>query len=162
MIASNTLVLIIVIILMLVGIAGIIFPVLPGTGLIFIAIAAYGWYEGFQVITAKYLVLMGALTVLAISTSYLSTVWGAKYTGAGKAGMWGALLGLLIGIFVFPPAGLVLGPWIGAFIGEYLVNKEARKALLAGVGAVLGLFSGMLVNLIIALVMFGTFLYRVC
>lgn len=161
MAATNTLVLIIVVILMLVGIAGIIFPVLPGSGLIFIAIAAYGWYEGFQVITVKYLVVMGALTVLAMTLSYLSTVWGAKYTGAGRAGTWGAFLGLLAGLFVLPPAGMFLGPWIGAFIGEYLANKDARKALLAGVGAVLGLFSGMLVHLIIALIMVGTFLYRV-
>ncbi|MEQ8174448.1 MAG: DUF456 domain-containing protein [Syntrophomonadaceae bacterium] len=161
MITTNTLVLIIVIILMLVGIAGIIFPVLPGSGLIFIAIAAYGWYEGFQVITGKYLVVMGALTVLAMTLSYLSTVWGAKYTGAGKAGTWGALLGLLVGLFILPPAGMVLGPWIGAFIGEFIANKDAKKALLAGVGAVLGLFSGMLIHLIIALIMVGTFLYRV-
>lgn len=161
MTATNTLVLIIVVVLMLVGIAGIIFPVLPGSGLIFIAIAAYGWYEGFQVITVKYLVVMGALTVLAMTLSYLSAVWGAKYTGAGRAGTWGALLGLLVGLFVLPPAGIVLGPWIGAFIGEYLANKDARKALLAGAGAVLGLFSGMLVHLIIALIMVGTFLYRV-
>lgn len=161
MITTNTLVLIIVIILMLVGLAGIIFPVLPGSGLIFIAIAAYGWYEGFQVITVKYLVLMGALTVLAMTLSYLSTVWGAKHTGAGKAGTWGALLGLLVGLFVLPPAGMVLGPWIGAFIGEYIANKDAKKALLAGIGAVLGLFSGMLVHLVIALIMVGTFLYRV-
>lgn len=161
MIATNTLVLIIVVILMLVGIAGIIFPVLPGTGLIFVAIAAYGWYEGFNLISVKYLVVMGALTVLAMTLSYLSTLWGAKYTGAGKGGMWGALLGLMVGIFVLPPAGLVLGPWIGAFLGEYLAHKDAKKALLAGAGAVLGLFSGMLVHLIIALIMVGTFLYRV-
>jgi Protein of unknown function (DUF456). len=72
---------------------GSYFRFYPARGLIFVAIAAYGWYEGFQVITVKYLVVMGALTVLAMTLSYLSTVWGAKYTGAGKAGTWGLCWG---------------------------------------------------------------------
>lgn len=158
---SQSIVLGIVILLMLVGLVGIVFPVLPGSGLIFVSIAAYGWYEGFQVISVKYLAVMGALTVLAMAMSYISALWGAKLTGAGRAGSWGALLGTIAGVFVFPPLGLLLGPLIGAFIGEYIVKKEAGKAAAAGLGAVVGVFSGMFVHLIIALIMFISFLFRV-
>lgn len=159
--ASQSIVLGIVILLILVGIVGIIFPVLPGSGLIFVSIAAYGWYEGFQVISVKYLAVMGALTVFAMAMSYISALWGAKLTGAGRAGAWGALLGAVIGVFVFPPLGLLLGPFIGAFIAEFIVKGEARKAAVAGMGAVVGVFSGMFLHLIIALIMFISFLVRV-
>ncbi len=158
---SQSIVLGIVILLMLVGIVGIIFPVLPGSGLVFVAIAAYGWYEGFQVISVKYLAVMGALTVFAMAMSYISALWGAKLTGAGRAGSWGALLGLIIGLFIFPPLGLVLGPLVGAFLGELIVKGDARQAALAGLGAVVGVFSGMFIHLIIALIMFITFLLKV-
>ncbi|HWP97861.1 MAG TPA: DUF456 family protein [Syntrophomonadaceae bacterium] len=157
----HTVILAFVILLMAAGLIGIVIPVLPGVGLIWIAMAAYGWYEGFHIITVQYLILMGVLVLMAIGLSYLSTMWGARYTGASKAGAWGAFLGSLIGVWVLPPLGLLLFPWLGAFVGEYIANQDPGKAALAGVGAVIGLFSGMLIHLLIGLVMLITFLIRV-
>lgn len=157
----KTVILTAVILTMLIGLAGIIFPVLPGVGLIWIAMTGYGWYEGFHIITWKYLAFMGALMVLALIFSYLSTLWGAKYTGAGRAGAWGAVLGSLVGIWILPPLGMVLFSWLGAFAGEYFCNNDPGKAARAGIGAVIGLFSGMFVHFIIGLVMVISFLLRV-
>lgn len=158
---TATAVLVVAIVLMLVGVAGTVIPLLPGIPIIFVAIAAYGWYEGFQVINAQYLVILAGLTVLSIFVDYLSSTMGASYFGSSKYGVWGAFLGTLIGLFVFPPLGIFIGPWLGAALGEYAAKKDWSQAFKAGIGTVIGLFSGIVVNLILALVMFVSFLVKV-
>jgi hypothetical protein len=150
--------LIIVMILLLLGIGGTILPLLPGIPLMFVSIAAYGWYEGFNTITPKYVCILAALTVISLIVDYLSTVLGAKYFGSSKKGMWGALLGTFIGLFLFPPLGLLLGPFLGAMIGEYIEIQDVEKAVKIGVGTVVGLFSGMVFKLVLAIGMFVSFL----
>ncbi len=150
--------LIIVMILLLLGIGGTILPLLPGIPLMFVSIAAYGWYEGFNIITPKYICILAALTVISLIVDYLSTVMGAKYFGSSKKGMWGALLGTFIGLFLFPPLGLLLGPVLGAMIGEYIEIQDVEKAVKIGVGTVVGLFSGMVFKLVLAIGMFVSFL----
>ncbi|MDD2621031.1 MAG: DUF456 family protein, partial [Syntrophomonadaceae bacterium] len=70
---TQILVLIGVLILIILGIAGTVLPLIPGIPLIFVSIAAYGWYEGFHVVTPKYLVIMAGLTVIAVFVEYLSS-----------------------------------------------------------------------------------------
>lgn len=158
--ASNIIMLIVVFVLILVGIAGTLIPLLPGIPLIFISIAAYGWYEGFQQITPKYLVILGAITVLSVIIDYLSTALGAKYAGSSKKGVWGAFIGTFVGAIFFPPLGILIGPWLGAFIGEYIELQDVGAAVKTGFGTVLGLFSGMVFNLILALIMLISFTIR--
>ncbi|MDD4802821.1 MAG: DUF456 domain-containing protein [Syntrophomonas sp.] len=142
----------------LLGIAGTFVPMLPGIPLIFIAIAAYGWHEGFQNVTARYLVIIAAITVLSLFVDYLSTYLGAKYFGSSKKGLIGAVLGSFIGLFLFPPLGLLIGPWVGAILGEFLEGNDWNKALRSGLGAVIGLFTGVAFKLVLSAAIFISFL----
>ncbi|MBC7075041.1 MAG: DUF456 domain-containing protein [Syntrophomonadaceae bacterium] len=154
----DILITVIAVILVLVGFAGTILPLLPGIPLIFLAIAGYGWYEGFKAITVEYLLVMAGLTVLSVIVDYISSVLGARYFGSSKKGIWGALLGTFIGIFLFPPVGILLGPWLGAVIGEYFEQHDINKAMKVGIGTVVGLFSGMIFKIMVGLVMTASFL----
>lgn len=155
----HTAVLIIVLVIMITGIAGTFLPVLPGIPLIFAAIAAYGWYEGFHAVTARYLVIMGGLAILSLFIDYLATYWGAKYYDSSKMGLYGAVLGSVAGLFVFPPLGLLVCPWLGAIIGELIQGNNWDKALRSGTGAVIGLFSGIACKIVIGLGMIISFLF---
>jgi len=152
---------VITIILILIGIAGTIFPFLPGVPVIFIAIVGYGWYEGFNVIDVRYLLIMGGITVLALLVDYLSSVMGAKYFGSSKKGIWGALIGTFIGIFFIPPFGIIVGPWLGAVVGEYWELNDINRALKVGLGTVVGLLSGMFFKIVLALIMTITFVIKI-
>lgn len=154
----NTGAVVLAIIFILIGIGGIFIPVVPGIPLIFIAILAYGWYEGFQHISAYYIAFMAALTVLALLVDYFSATLGAKYFGSSKYGIYGALLGTLLGIVIFAPVGIFLGPFLGALIGEMLAGKDINIAAKTSLGTIIGLFSGIAFNLILGLVMFISFL----
>ena len=117
------------VILMLVGVAGTILPVLTGIVLVFLTIAAYGWYEGFQQISAHYLIILAGLTLLSVFVSYLSAVWGAKYFGSSKTGTWGAVLGMLAGLFVSHRWASLWVLFYGAIIGEYIQRQDLAVSL---------------------------------
>lgn len=155
---TDSLVLGLAIILILVGVAGTILPALPGVVLIFLTVAAYGWYEGFHVITANYLIILAGLTLLSMLVHYLSAVWGAKQYGSSKYGSWGAIIGMLLGLFIFPPLGIFIGAFLGALVGEYFTCNSWEKAARAGLGTIVGLFSGMIFNMALALGMLISFL----
>ncbi|MGI5921525.1 MAG: DUF456 domain-containing protein [Syntrophomonadaceae bacterium] len=149
-----------VILLILVGVAGTVVPFLPGVPLVFLGIAAYGWYEGFNLITARYLIVLASLTILSIVMDYVSSVMGAKLFGSSKQGTWGALLGTVAGIFFFPPLGLLVGPLAGAIIGETLAGNDLNKAVKVGLGTVAGLFTGMIFNIVLVAGMIISFLIK--
>jgi hypothetical protein len=140
--------------------AGTVVPFIPGIPLMFIGIAAYGWYDNFQTIDAQYLIVLACLTLLSVFMDYLSTMLGAKYFGSTKQGTWGALLGTVIGLFLFPPIGIIAGPFVGAIIGESMAGKDSRAALKVALGTVAGLFTGMLFNVILAIGMVLSFIIK--
>ncbi|MGI6548805.1 MAG: DUF456 domain-containing protein [Syntrophomonadales bacterium] len=129
------------ILVMLIGIAGSFMPVLPGIPLVFLGILGYGWYEGFNVVGVHYIAIMGALTLLSVLVDYIAGVWGAKKAGSSRFGMFGAALGIVVGLF-FGPIGILVGPWLGAFAGEYLVLRDVNQAVGVATGTVIGIFAG--------------------
>ena len=157
----GTAVLVIVIMVMLLGLAGILLPIVPAIPLIFAAIAAYGWYEHFQVITPSFLTVMAGLTILSLFVDYLATYLGAKFFNSSRKGIWGAVLGSIVGIFIIPPLGIFICPWIGAVLGELLEGNNFQKAMRSGMGAVIGLFSGMAFKGILGAGMIISFLIKV-
>lgn len=158
---SNTLYLIGAIILVVIGVIGTFIPLLPGVPLVFITISAYGWYEGFNLITPNLVAIFAGLTILSLLMNYLSVVLGAKYFGSSKYGTFGAFLGIVIGIFILPPLGLFIGPWLGATLGEYIYQQDIRRSLRAGIGAIVGIVSSIVFDLAIAIIMALTFIVKV-
>ena len=51
----------------------------------------------------------------------------ARTFGGSRWAATGALLGLVAGMFIFPPFGLIFGPFLGAFIGEILYNRKQNR-----------------------------------
>ena len=98
--------------------------------------------------------------LLALGLDYLATLLGAKKLGATWKGMVGAVLGVIVGVFVFPPIGLIVGPFVGAMGFEWAFGREARESAKAGVGAVLGLALGVVGKLVCSVVMFALFSFK--
>ena len=92
------------VILILVGIAGVILPALPGLPLVFIGMLLAAWAGDFQQIGWVTLVVLGLLTLLSVAVDFFATLVGAKRVGASKKALWGAVLGTFVGIF-FGPIG---------------------------------------------------------
>lgn len=127
--------------LVLVGVLGAILPILPGpiiswVGILILHITEYADYSTtFLVVTALIVIV---ITVL----DYFIPIWGTKTFGGTKAGVMGSTVGLVVGLF-FPPLGLIVGPFLGALVGEIVANRnEFKKALKSATGSFLGFLLG--------------------
>jgi uncharacterized protein YqgC (DUF456 family) len=138
--------------LMVVGIIGCVLPVIPGPPLSFVGLLLLHFSE-YAEFTFEFLLLFGAIAVIVTILDYIVPIWGTKKFGGSKSGMWGAAIGLVIGIFVFPPIGIIVGPFAGAVIGESLTGKKAGEAFRAGFGSLMGLMMGVGLKLAASLVM---------
>ena len=145
--------------LILAGIAGTVIPVLPGVPLVFAGMLLAAWADHFQHIGAFTLTILGVLCVFALLIDFASGVLGAKRVGASTRALWGASLGTLIGLFFGLP-GLLLGPFLGAALGELSAGRELAHATRVGVGTWLGLLFGTLAKIALCFTMLGVFALR--
>ena len=125
---------------LLVGFLGCFLPVLPGPPVSYIGLLLLQATDRFH---------------FSVGQLVLWAVLGAKYSGGSKWGKWGCLVGSIVGIFLFAPWGILLGPFIGACIGELAGGKGIGDAVKAGFGA----FVGFLVSVVLKAVLCVYFVY---
>ncbi|MDH7492557.1 MAG: DUF456 domain-containing protein [Candidatus Saccharicenans sp.] len=143
--------------LQLLGLAGSVLPVLAGPPLNFIGLIILGLAKGWDIFSPTLWLILVGVTVLTMILDYVLPISGARKYGSTKWGTWGAFLGMLLGVFLFPPFGLILGAFLGAVVGELLAGKKDRQALRAGWGVFVGYFFSLLLKVIASGVM--TFLF---
>jgi uncharacterized protein YqgC (DUF456 family) len=150
----------IVLLIMFIGVMGNLIPGIPGTPLILAgALGHQLYFAGQGGVGWWWVAALAALGLVALGLDYLATLIGAKKLGATWKGMVGAMLGVIVGVFVFPPIGLIVGPFVGAMGFEWAFGREARESAKAGVGAVIGMALGVLGKLICSVVMFALFAF---
>jgi len=139
------------ILLILVGIIGCFVPVLPGPPLAYIALILlqFGKTAPFS---SKFLIILGVVVVAVTLLDYAIPALGAKKWGGSRYGIFGAMIGVVIGLFVLPPFGFLIFPILGATAGEMLVGANFKKALKAGFGAFVGLIFGTMLKFSITVV----------
>jgi uncharacterized protein YqgC (DUF456 family) len=141
--------------LMIIGIIGCVLPIIPGPPLSFVGLLLLH-FSRYAEFSFEFLVLFGAIAVIVTILDYIVPIWGTKKFGGSKAGMWGAGIGLVVGIFALAPVmplGIIIGPFAGAVIAEAMIGKKSTEAFRAGLGSVLGLMMGVGLKLAASLAM---------
>ncbi len=144
-------------VLMTIGVLGLVVPILPGAPLVFLGALLAAWAEDFEYLGGGTLIVLGALTSLAVAVDFIAGALGARRYGASGRAMLGAAIGAVLGIFL-GLAGVIVGPFIGAVIGELSVRRNLAAASRAGLGATIGLVLGTAAKLAIAFAMIGVIL----
>jgi uncharacterized protein YqgC (DUF456 family) len=157
----STLAFVISSILMAVGLAGTILPVVPGITLIYCAYVLYGFMTSWRQFGAGTVIVMGIVTAVILALDLSGPALGARRSKGSILGMWGSLIGSVIGLLFFGLPGLVIGTLGGAVVGEIMAGRPPREAMRSGVGALAGLLVGGLVKLVVGLIMVGTFVWQV-
>ncbi len=134
------------------GIIGGIVPIIPGPPLSYVGLLFLHFTNKYD-FTNRFLIIWAVITVVVYLLDYVIPAWGTKKFGGSKRGIYGSIIGLIIGIFVFPPIGIIVGPFVGAVIGELSSGKNSSEALKSGFGSFLGFLVGTLLKLIVSGIM---------
>ena len=130
-----------------IGLLGAVLPVLPGTVISYIGMLCIS-FSSYSELSTSALVAWGIVAVVVIVMDYVLPGYFSKKFGGTKAGVTGATIGTIAGIF-FGPLGIILGPFVGAVIGELLAEKLTfNQALTVGFGSMLSFLVGTLFKLI--------------
>lgn len=139
---------------LLAGLAGCILPMLPGPPIAYVALVLLHFTK-YAAFSWRQLLLWLFLVIFVQVLDYFIPSMGVKKLGGSKWGNWGCIIGTFAGIFFFPPWGILVGPFLGAVIGELLAGKETGHALKAGLGA----FAGFLVGTVLKVALCGWFIF---
>ena len=123
----ETLLIILALLFGIVGLLGSILPALPGAPLSYIGLLLLLPCEGVDISSASLWVYGIFLAIVSI-LDYIAPVWLTNLSGGGQQATRGSMAGLIAGLFFFPPAGLIIGPFVGAFIGELMEGASKGKA----------------------------------
>ncbi len=138
------------VILILAGLVGCLLPILPGPPLSFAGLIFLWWSKDFEAVTfaETTVIIAGIAAAVTTALDYITPAIGAKKFGASKLGVWGSILGMIIGIIWFPPFGMIAGAFLGAMLGELFAGKEGGAATKAAVGVFLGTLLGAVIKLV--------------
>lgn len=145
--------------IVLAGLAGTVVPALPGVPLVFAGLFVCAWIGNFETISWFTVGVLALLAVTSLAVDFLAGALGARYLGASTRAFWGAAFGAILGIFFGIP-GIVLGPFIGAVLGELSGGSDLLLSSHAGVGAWFGMVLATAAKLAIAFLMIGTVVFK--
>lgn len=143
------------IILLILGIIGSILPALPGLPLSWFGLLSLFLIDGIQ-FSSFMLGITLFITLLISVLDYLVPAQGTKRFGGSKYGIWGTNIGLVIGMFTPVPLGFLIGPFVGALIGELLFDiKNVKRAVKAATGSLIGFLASTFIKLVTCIAFVG-------
>ena len=138
------------------GLAGMLLPFLPGAPLLFLGLFCAAWAEDFRHVGLWTLLALAGMAGLTYLVEFFASILGARSFGGSRRAMAGAAIGGVVGIFFGLP-GIVLGPFVGAVLGELSLQRTLDQASRAGFGTVVGMAVGVAGKFAIGIAMVGVF-----
>ncbi len=138
----------------IVGLVTVPLPGVPGAAIAFLGVVLVAWADSFSRIGPSSLMWLGGTALVASFIDNVTGALGARYGGASRWGVIGALVGALVGL-PFGLPGVLLGPLVGAVGLELIKNPDVSRAAAAGAGTLVGFLAGAVLKSALTLLMVG-------
>lgn len=146
---------------MIIGILGSFMPILPGPSISWLGLVLLYFTNA---VTVNYWILGITLLITFIISvlDYVIPSKGTKKFGGSTYGIWGTNIGLIVGIFAPIPFGFIIGPFVGAFVGELIFDyKNHGRAFKAATGSFIGFLASSFMKFVVCMMYLGLFLWIV-
>lgn len=142
----------------IIGFAGLIFPVVPAVLMFWVGFLVFHFLIDSDALSWIFWVLAIVLTVLVFVSDIIANSYFVKRYGGTKKGEYAAIIGVIFGMFIYPPFGVIFVPFILVLIVEALGSRDRNQALKASVGSLLAFLSSSIFNGVIYVLMVIWFL----
>lgn len=134
------------------GFIGSLLPVLPGPPLSYLGLLALQ-LTSEPPFSTRFMIIWLLITVVVLILDQVIPAYGTKKFGGTAYGVAGSIVGIIAGIFIFPPIGLIVLPLLGAYVGEVIAGKDSEQAYRSALGSFAGFMAGTILKMIICAVM---------
>jgi len=152
---------IVIIVCFVAGLVGIVLPVLPSVALVWAGVAIYHFFIDSAMLGWLTWGSMLLFTVIILVVDQISNVMVVKRYGASKLSVFASLVGAFLGMFAFPPFGIVLVPFFLVLIVELLQNRPLDQAFNVAFGTIVAFVGSTFAKGLMQIIMVGTFLLDV-
>ncbi|MBA4376439.1 MAG: hypothetical protein C0401_09750 [Anaerolinea sp.] len=142
-------------VVMAIGLFGLLFYIIPGLTIIWLAILAYGIVTGFNIYSG---ILFGIITLLMIAGNLVDNLLmgdQARKSGASWVAVLVALTAGIAGTFLLPPFGGLLFAAAGILAVEWIRKKDFKEGLKSTGGILKGCGLAVVARFMIGVVMIG-------
>ena len=143
------------------GFAGLVFPVLPSILMFWIGFLVFHFAVDAEALSWMFWVIAASLTVVALISDVAANSYFVKKFGGSKKGELAAIIGAVIGMFIYPPFGVLFVPFVFVFVVEFIQIKDMNKALKASIGSFLAFISSAVFDIIVYIFLIMFFLLDV-
>lgn len=144
----ETIYLLVTLVMFVMGIIGTILPASPGVIVIFGGMVLYGFMTNFAGLSIYFFIMQSVVMLVIFLVDFLASAVSTKKYGGSKQAAFGAVLGTIVGIMVFGPLGVIIGPFAGSVITEIIIGKQIKQAVLVGFGSLVGVIGGTIFKLL--------------
>ena len=141
------------------GLTGLLLPLIPGAPVLFLGLFFGAWAEGFHYVGLWTLLILAVMAASTYMVEFAASILGVRTYGGSQRAMYGAAIGGFAGLFLGVP-GILLGPFIGAVIGELSLQRSLDEAGRSGLGTIAGMVLGVAGKVAIGIAMIGLFLLK--
>lgn len=144
--------------------AGVLFslyPILPGALFAIGGMLIYGFLEGWSEFPVWFWYVQGFLVLVNFLTDWIANIFGIKRVGGSKEAIWGSAIGMLVMPIVMGPFGILVGPFVGAVIGEVLHVREAGHVARVGIASLIGFLLGSMIKFVLVLIQILIFVLQI-
>lgn len=142
-----------IIIAFVVSFIGLVIPFFPATLLVWIGFLLYAFLINSGSLSMMFWISMAILTIILLISDILTNKYFVGKFGGSKKSEWGAIIAFIVGIFIYPPIGIIVLPFIVVYMIEYSVTRSNKHALRSATGTIIAFFSTIFVKGIIQFIM---------
>ncbi|AMG61335.1 DUF456 domain-containing protein [Staphylococcus lugdunensis] len=136
---------------------GLIKPVIPSVLMLWVGFLIYQFAFNNGELSWIFYVSMIVLTVLMFISDFAMNKYFVNKYGGSKISEYVALIGVLVGCFVFPPFGIIIIPFVAVFAVELMQDFDVNKAFKASLGSIVAFLTSNIAKAIIMFIMIVCF-----
>lgn len=145
----------------IVSFVGVFIPIIPAVLFLWGSFLLYHFFIDSEQLTFLFWVITTLFTIILFTADLLTNSYFVKKFGGSKRSEWGAIIGVMIGTFVYPPLGMIVLPLLIVLFLEIYSGRPVKEATLASVGALIGFLSGVMAKVMIQAVMVFIFILQI-
>ncbi|MBF7017706.1 DUF456 domain-containing protein [Staphylococcus durrellii] len=132
---------------------GLIKPIIPSVLMLWIGFLIYQFGIHNGQLSWVFYVSMLLFTIFILIADFIMNKYFVNRFGGSKTSEYVALVGVLVGCFVFPPFGIIIIPFIAVLVVEFILESNFKTALSASFGSVIAFLASSVAQAIIMIIM---------